>query len=262
MIASRKDSMLNIAGLPIDWQNDSTSFADGFIDENQTEGVMTVCFEKKMPECYGVKYADGKHFLENDIGQALCADDNWQNVTAYFNPHSDNDFVLPLAALCARFAYFDVLLFHAAVVDYNGHGVMFVGPSGVGKTTQAQLWNKFLSADIINGDKAFVRKSDNGFDACGLPWKGSSEYCLNKNVHLDAIVIMKQSTENRITKLDISVTEKLLPHVFLPYWDTGCLKEALRIFDELVLDVPVWFLECLPDEDAVKLTAEKVLCKN
>lgn len=253
-----KDVMIKIADLFVDWQNDNTDFTNTFICNESSCSVMTVQFESRLPECFGVKYADGAHFLSNDIGQSLCANSDWSRATAYLHPRGDNDYVLPLAALCARFAFFDALLFHASLVDFNGSGVLFIGPSGVGKTTQAQLWNKYLSADIINGDKAFVRKINNTFFGCGLPWKGSSEYCLNKDIPLKGIVVLQQSESNKITKLDLLSAERVLPHTFIPHWDGEAVAKTLDTFDLLVHTVPVYALECRPDEDAVKLTADKI----
>lgn len=254
--------MISISDLLVDWQNDSTDFVDNFVTEADGPKAMMVRFEHRMPECHGFQYADGEHFLKTRNGQTLCANRDWSEAIAYLTPENYNDFVLPLAALCARFSLYETLLFHASLVSYKGCGVMFIGPSGVGKTTQAKLWNRFLSAEIINGDKAFVRKTGNGFNACGLPWRGSSEYCLNKNVPLKGIVLLKQSDENRITGLDASATENVMPHAFLPYWDKNCLRKALSTFDDLVQSVPVWLLDCRADEAAVKLTVSTVLESN
>ena len=250
--------MIKLADLPVEWQNDSTAFAEKFVCKEDGASVMSFRFEKRMPECYGVKYAHGDHFLSNDVGQSLCANPDWSKAVAYCTPRCDNDYVLPLAAVCARFSFYDVLLAHASLVDYNGLGVMFTGPSGVGKTTQAQLWNKFLDADIINGDKVFVRKNDDEFYAYGLPWRGSSEYCLNKKVPLKGIVVLRQSEGNRITRLALSA-EMLMPHIFLPHWDENAVSKALDTFDNLVNSVPVYLLECRPDEEAVRITFDEIL---
>lgn len=250
--------MIKLADLPVEWQNDNTDFTRQFICEESGSSIMSLRFEKRMPECYGVKYADGMHFLSNDVGQSLCANDDWSEAVAYCTPRCDNDYVLPLAAVCAKLSFFDVLLAHASLVDYNGSGVMFTGQSGVGKTTQARLWNEILSADIINGDKVFIRKNDDGFYAYGLPWRGSSEYCLNKKVPLKGIVVLRQSKENKIARLTLSA-EMLMPHIFLPHWDEKAVHKALDTLDRLVNAVPVYLLECRPDEEAVRITIDKII---
>ena len=42
-----------------------------------------------------------------------------------------------------------ILYLHSSLIDYQGHGLMFLGPSGIGKTTQAELWNQYRDALII-----------------------------------------------------------------------------------------------------------------
>ena len=148
---------------------------------------------------------------------------------------------------------------HASCVDIGGVGVLFTGFSGVGKTTQAKLWQDYLGADIINGDKAFIREIDGSFYGCGLPWKGSSEYCLNKKTKLKAIIVLRQAAENRMARLDTSAAmECFMPHVFMPHWDGKCLDRAFDTFEKILEKLPVFLLECRPDEDAVKLTYNTV----
>jgi len=115
---------------------------------------------------------------------------------------------------------------------------------------------------VINGDKVLVRLAESEVLAYGLPWKGSSEYCLNRRIRIKAIVIPMHSSVNKITRLDtLGIVEKLMPHVFLPHWDKRCLELALSAFDTLQTEISVWLLECRPDKEAVKLTYGTVFDK-
>lgn len=247
---------LNIAGLPVYWQEDRSSFVRDFVVSEKSEPVIRVNFSDNLLSSHSVQYTDKpvSHFLRTASGDILVSDEHWSEVTSYCLPKDNKDYALPLAAICSRFSDFGVLLAHAALVEFNGEGIMFAGPSGIGKTTQAQLWEKFKCAEIINGDKAFIRNVDGAFYAYGLPWKGSSEYCLNKSVPLKAIVVLKQSAENSINKLQSDLIELFMPHIFFPHWDKDCLINALDTFDILINNVPVYLLECRPDNDAVQLT--------
>ncbi len=247
--------MMVIADLCLDWQSDFSDFAKAFCTSSFQSPVMKLSFEANMPNCYGVGYIDKPfaHLLKTERGDVLAANSDWSEVTSYGLLPSDRDFALPLAAVCSRLSYFGVLLAHASLVSYEGEGVLFLGASGIGKTTQAELWQKHLGAKIINGDKALLRNVDGRFYAYGLPWKGSSEYCLNEKVPLKSIVVLRQSKKNTIKWLDTQVTEYTMPHFFFPHWDGVCLNNALDTFDDLVKNVPVSLLECRPDEDAVKL---------
>lgn len=107
------------------------------------------------------------------------------------------------------------LLMHASAVSYKGNGIIFTAPSGTGKTTQAELWRRYRNATILNGDKVFLKQELDGIYAWGSPWRGSSIYHENQNVKLKAIIVLEQSSENSITKLDdLELLEKVVPHVF------------------------------------------------
>lgn len=252
--------IIRIADLPVEWQDEYSDFVRDFSSETNEEPVISVCFNNSLPECHGIQYAEAssERFLRLENGEFACADKEWNKVTSFFSSPSGR-YALPLAAICSKFSYHDALLLHASCVNLDGNGVIFTGFSGVGKTTQAELWQKYLGAEIINGDKAFIREIDGEFYGCGLPWKGSSEYCLNKKTKLSAIVVLRQSAENKIIRLRAEqAMEYFMPHLFMPHWDEKCLDNALGTFGRILEKVPVMLLECRPDEDAVKLTYNTV----
>lgn len=251
--------MIRLAGLSVDWQEDRQEFVRAFVTESDSDPVMKLSFSDKLSECHSVQYADcaSDHFLRGSFGDILLANGDWSEAVSYCLPKSDKDYALTLAALCSRFAYFNTLLVHSSLIIYQGKGLIFTGRSGIGKTTQAELWSKYKSAEIVNGDKAFIREVDSKFFAYGLPWKGSSEYCLNKDAELVGIVVLEQSDENRISILKNPV-ERLLQHAFFPHWDKNCLEKALDTFDSLIDSIPVYLLECRPDEEAVRMTHDEI----
>lgn len=253
--------IIRIADIPLEWQSDYSGFVRGFEYITDESPEIKLEFADRMSTVHGIQYTDkpSDHVLRLENGELMLADADWKNCTVFTERTDSSEHSLPLAAICSRLARFNTLFMHASVVDLDGRGIVFAGYSGVGKTTQAQLWKKFTGADIINGDKAFLRFTDGGFYAYGCPWKGSSEYCLNTKTALSGIVILRQSTENKITRLDCAkAIELFMPHVFLPHWDAQCLQASISTLDRLTQDVPMWLLECRPDEAAVKLTYGKV----
>ena len=62
------------------------------------------------------------------------------------------------AAIMTHLSVRQTIEMHASLVDRSNKGLMFLGPSGIGKTTQAELWMKYRDAEIINGDMVFVKQ--------------------------------------------------------------------------------------------------------
>lgn len=248
--------IITVADLPVEWQDEFSDYVKAFSADAAEKAVIRIRFEKTMPECHGIQYSEyaSERILRLENGEFACANADWSEVTSYFTAPS-GEYALPLAAICSKFSYYGAFLMHASCVNLDGEGVIFTGFSGIGKTTQAELWQKYLGAEIINGDKAFVRMIDGEFYGCGLPWKGSSEYCLNRKTKLKGIVVLRQANENKITKLDTAkATEYFMPHIFMPHWDKACLDNTFATLEKLLGEVPVVLLECRPDEAAVKLT--------
>ena len=153
----------------------------------------------------------------------------------------------------------DRLLLHASFVKYNGNGILFSGPSGIGKSTQADLWKRTMGAEIVNGDRAALGLSDEGWTAWGTPYAGTSGICQNEKAPLLAIVVLRQAKENRICKLSpIEALRYLYPEVTIHQWDARFVEKVTYLLTNLISTVPVFFLECLPDESAVEILREKL----
>lgn len=152
-----------------------------------------------------------------------------------------------------------MIQFHSSLIDYRGHGLMFLGPSGIGKTTQAELWNKYRDALIINGDIVFVQETEEAFLGWGTPWHGSSPYCENTNVPVEALIILKQAPENSIRKLEgFEKVTAVSNSVFYPRWLENGMELCLETLDHLLSSLPVYELSCRPDEEAVELTERTI----
>ena len=153
----------------------------------------------------------------------------------------------------------DGLLFHASLVEYRGRAVAFTASSGTGKSTQADLWHEHLGAEIMNGDRVFVRRFDDEWRAYGSPWAGSSPYVRNVKAPLAGIVALKQAPENRIRRLNAAeVMVYLYNNVRYPFWDEEATATSLETLDALVREIPIFLLECRADEEAVRITRDAI----
>lgn len=145
-------------------------------------------------------------------------------------------------------------LLHASFVAHDGGAILFTAPSETGKSTQAQLWCDHAGAELINGDRAAVRIVDGAVLACGTPYSGSSPVRRNVKLPLKAIVFLGQAPDNRITKLrGLRAFRAVLEGCTVNVWDRGDMDQATRTVSEVIDRIPVYHLECTPDERAVAL---------
>ncbi len=193
----------------------------------------------------------------------LCVNSNWSKAKlTVFNSQTVGISKLLNALLFTHLSVKGTLEMHASLVERGGKGILFLGPSGIGKTTQAELWREYRGAEIINGDRVFLKQKARKFLGCGSPWHGSSSYCLNKQVPIYGIIILKQSINNLIRRLTgFEMISGLMNSVFLPSWYIEGYKAACDTLDALLRTVPVYELSCRPDEDAVRLTEETIFGK-
>ena len=146
------------------------------------------------------------------------------------------------------------LLLHASLIEYAGCAIAFAGPSGVGKSTQAELWKTHLQADIINGDRAALRKTENGWMAYGFPYAGTSGIYRQACAPLKAIVVLQQGRENLLRPIPpAEAFTKIYPELSIHRWDRNFTKNAADLCISLFDSTPVYLLQCLPDESAVLL---------
>lgn len=157
----------------------------------------------------------------------------------------------------------NMLQLHCSIIEDRGRGLIFLGPSGIGKTTQAECWEKYCGSTIINGDIGFVQRKDQSFIAWGTPWHGSSSYCLNTSVPLKALIILKQAPQNSIRLLQgFEKVAAVSKNVFYPTWLTSGIELCMETLNYLLTMIPVYELSCRPDEGAVRLTEETVFGKD
>ncbi len=143
---------------------------------------------------------------------------------------------------------------HSALIQYRGRGIGFTGPCGIGKSTQADLWEKHLGARILNGDRAALKEEKNQWKGWGLPYAGSSGIYRNEAAPLAALVVLEQAEGNRIVRLtEQEALRCLFPELAIHRWDSRSVDLALTLLADLLVKVPVYRLSCRPDADAVML---------
>jgi hypothetical protein len=150
---------------------------------------------------------------------------------------------------------YDGLVIHASTLKWNGKGIMFSAPSGTGKSTHVKLWQDYIhDVKILNDDTPAVRIIEDQPYVFGTPWSGSEFLHSNDSAPLSAIVMLEQAKENQIFRLNNQqAINRLMPRVFLPYFDQNMMNKALSIYEKIIRSVPVYLLQCRPDREAVEL---------
>ncbi len=171
----------------------------------------------------------------------------------------DNRYMWSSLALAQLMLAQNVFFLHSSFIVHKNRAVLFSAPCGVGKSTQADLWNKHRNAQIINGDKAGVLVEDNSVFACGVPFCGTSGICKTGEFPLGAIVLLSQSPMNVIKQLHgIEAITGILSNIYLDLLATDENRMILDLLISLLKTVPVYSFGCKADESAVE-TLEKAL---
>lgn len=144
------------------------------------------------------------------------------------------------------------VILHASFIEQDGQAILFTAPSGTGKSTQAQLWADLRDADIINGDRAVIRLIDGNPYACGIPFAGSSKHCKNATLPLAAIVYLGQAPRTTIERIEPPAAfRKIWEECTVNTWNANDVEKATNILLDIIIQTPIYYLQCTPDESAV-----------
>lgn len=172
---------------------------------------------------------------------------------------------IPLSEQCPALGR---MMTHGVAIECDGKGFIFTAGSGVGKSTHAFLWQKYLGEDrvrIVNGDKPILWfRPDGEILACGSPWSGKE--CLDENVQVPLRGICL------LTRLELSGADApfatratreealdfLLHQIFIPR-DPQRKILTLRLLEALYEKVPVYNLYITKSPECVRVSSECLL---
>ena len=149
--------------------------------------------------------------------------------------------------------YSERLCLHASCVCTELGGILFSGPSGIGKSTQAALWCQHRGAEQINGDRPILSKGNGEWLAWGSPYAGSSCCYVNASCPVRAIVMLRQAENCSLRRLSIKEAFRAIwSGLTVPAWDAKATEAACDLTLELSAAVPVYEFGCTPDAAAVE----------
>lgn len=150
---------------------------------------------------------------------------------------------------------YQTLMVHASVIRNDGHGYMFLGRSGTGKSTHSRLWLKHIPGSVLlNDDNPVIRVIDGLAYVYGTPWSGKTPCYKNESVPLKAVVRLSQAPYNKIVRFaPLQSFASLMPACSCMRWDSASVSALHKTVEKVIAVVPGYSLECLPDEEAAVL---------
>lgn len=196
-------------------------------------------------DCAGVYVA--KHETEDGKFHKVTVCTDYKNTWGSYSALKSLD--LPY-----RMLFYEALFLHASYIERNGRAILFSGDKQVGKSTQANNWQVYRNAEIVNGDRAVLRKFDGIWHACGSPYCGTSNISKNKNLPIEAIVILSKGDKNNVSLASPKeAVLSLMNNCTFEAWDSEQVERILEIAEHLVNEVLFVKLSCTPDESAVQV---------
>lgn len=231
---------------------------DGFVVEFRQEDEGQEIVSGRMP--------DGRSRVEFWLRQQrsaiLTLNEDYSQGEVYLERHRKfgiNNAIMVTFALAT--ANMHTALFHSSVVSYEGKAYMFLGVSGTGKSTHSSLWLKHIEGtELVNDDNPVVRILDNGeVWLYGSPWSGKTPCYRNVSYPLGALVNLKQAPENKIRRMKgVEAYVSLITSISGKRWEPQ-VADGLHETEKLLAEnVPIWHLECLPDEAAARLCCQTI----
>ena len=154
------------------------------------------------------------------------------------------------------------IMLHSSYICYKGNGIIFIGASGAGKSTQAELWRKHSNVSVINGDRVILSRdvATKTVTAYSMPYSGTSGICKNMDTKLSGIVIPIKANKTIGKRVyGIQAVKPIIENAVVENWRSGEEATAILIACSIAEAVPVILLECLPDISAVETVQQMLL---
>lgn len=165
--------------------------------------------------------------------------------------------------ICKSLVQENIILFHSSALALDGKAVLFIGPSGTGKSTHARLWRQRFGDRIVtvNDDKPLVAFSDREIRVYGTPYGGKDNLQTNTSAPVIGIVALRQAEKNTIRRLTPrEALPKLLNQTYRPE-EPADLLHTLDLVRKMS-DLPVWELGCTISQEAVDLSCGAIFERN
>ncbi|MCW8310916.1 hypothetical protein K7A41_06745 [Sphingobacterium sp. InxBP1] len=155
----------------------------------------------------------------------------------------------------------DTIMIHASVVNHQDLGIAFLGKSGTGKSTHSRLWLKHIpNTVLLNDDNPAIRITAEGVFIYGTPWSGKTPCYKNERLPLKGFVRLQQAPSNVFEwQPDLKGFIAVLPSCTAIRWNKELFGRMNTLLEKVIAEVPVGYLQCLPDAEAAQLCKEMII---
>jgi hypothetical protein len=145
------------------------------------------------------------------------------------------------------------IMIHASGVNHSGHGYLFSGISGKGKTTMAGLWN-IAGAKVIHDDRLIIRNIAGTWKMFSTPVyddDSPAESVLNR------IYLIGHGTENSFIPVKgASAVSLVMANCIQHNWHPGIIARIMGTISMMCAAIPVIRLSFKPDKSIIDFILE------
>ena len=140
------------------------------------------------------------------------------------------------------------IMIHASGVNNSGHGYVFCGVSGKGKSTIAMLWNS-SGAKVIHDDRLIIRNTGGGYRMYNTPVYNNDTPCESS---LNKIFILDHGLENKLVQVKGALAVSLVMANCIQHnWGPDIIARLLGSISIMCGSIPVARLSFKPDKSVI-----------
>jgi len=145
------------------------------------------------------------------------------------------------------------IMIHASGINNAGHGYIFSGVSGKGKSTIAQLWDN-TGARVIHDDRLIIRNTSGGYRMFNTPVYNNDE---PRESALDKIFLIEHGAENMLLPLKgASAVTQVMANCIQHNWGADIIARLLGSISIMCGTIPTSKLFFRPDKSVIDLILE------
>jgi hypothetical protein len=142
------------------------------------------------------------------------------------------------------------VILHASSVVVDGYSILFLGHSGAGKSTIAELASS-CGAEVLSDDRTIVTIERGVATAWGSPWHGSCSKSSPACAPIAAVLLLVKAPRNKLRPIDASRGfSEMFVRVYQPTVDVGEMERVVDVLRFVAASVQSGELEFLPNETA------------